>query len=994
MHFFYEFVRQYFLFIDLFHTFIDYNFKYTLPMKKITLLLFLLLSIVSYAQNGGDSCAEAVSIPSGSFSNVSITQNTQGGEQGTAQPRDASWYVFTSEEDGLLSLSSCTSSTDTRVFVGTGTCGSLETQAQSDDSCGLQSQITNLAVSAGVAYFIEWDDRWSTAAFSWELLFIPSSACQPPNSLAVGDITSTSAVLSWEEAAPSYTYEWVIMTLGEDPNDPITTPVAFGTTAAGIVTAEAMGLESDLTYDAFVRTLCDTDESVYTEAVTFTTNCEIFIPTYLESFNEGTVPPDCWIEASNGTPDEGPMNIGGGSWRADDYLNDEVLSGGMDNAARINLFFNLEQDWLISPTFDLSGGDFELVYNVAVTDFGNQDPSEMGSDDAVQVLISTDQGASWETLVTYNTSNTPSHLGQEEIIDLSSFNSTALFAFWATDGLVNDLEDYDFFIDEFQVRLPLNCTVPEIVYTEIPDCDTDQYSIGIEVVSLGTAPFLMINDDFGNAEQIADASGSTFVRGPYPSGTAVLLTVTGDDEACTTTQNIQFSCPPSNDLCFDAVALTTGINFQDQAVTTTNVNATDSGAIAPICANYDGGDLWFTAVIPDDGILTLETNAAEGSVLDDTGMEVYMGTCDALVPIECDDDDSADGLFSLITVNDSALAGQTIFVRVWEWSNDTFGAFQIAAYNENFEMPCVAPEVTVSTVNSCEDGTFSVAILINSLGSAPTLTITDNQGSEPQIASAVDTVIVVGPYESGLDVEIVVTGDDEACTLTQVASFTCPPENDACVSAIPLITGVDFPAEAITATTAGASDSGVFDPSCVSYNGGDVWFTATVPSSGFLNIETRSVAQSMLTDTALAVYTNACDAPVQIACDDNSAEDGAFSLITLSDPALGGDTIFIRAFNPPNDSEGIFQISVYNENILNLNDTGIPVIDLYPNPAQTDLTIIGAPATATIFVTNILGQSVLSVSSDTFSVRDLQDGIYFVTIQEASTSQTLRFIKN
>lgn len=963
-------------------------------MKNWSLILVLFFFISTKAQNGAETCEGATVVLPGNFTEVLITQDTQGGEQGTAQPRDAVWYVFTPEEDGLLSLFSCDSSTDTRVFVGTGVCGALDTVAQSDDDCGLQSEILNLPIIASTSYYIEWDDRWSDASFTWSLEFIPASACQAPDMLLVNDIGSATVTLTWEEAATSSGYEWVVMNLGEDPTDASNTPVATGATGTEVLTATVTGLESNVTYDAFVRAICDTEESVFTQAVTFTTDCEIFIPNYIETFNEGIVPPVCWTEASNGTPSEGPMDLGGGSWRADDYLNDEVLSGGSENAARLNLFFNLEQDWLISPSFDLSGDIYELVYLVGVTDFGNQDPSAMGSDDEVQVLISIDDGVTWSNLRTYNAANTPSHLGQEEIIDLAAFTGVARFAFWGTDGAVNDLEDYDFFVDNFQVRSPLNCTPPEIVFTEIPDCDTDQFSININILSLGSSPSLVINDNFQSEDQIVDADGSSIVLGPYPSGTSVSVLVTGDDQDCIVTQNIQFSCPPSNDLCVDGVALIAGVNFQDQAITATNVDATDSAAIATTCSNYDGGDVWFTAVVPEDGILTIETNATAGSVVEDTGMEAYTGSCDALVLIECDDDDSEDGLFSLIAIDDMALAGETIFIRVWEWSNDAFGEFQISVYNENIETPCVAPEVSITLVNSCTTNSFSVDVIVNSLGSANSLLLSDDQGSEPQTVTAVDEVVTFGPFESGQMVTIFINGDDDECTLTEVVSFTCPSDNDFCQTAIPLITGINFPAEAITVSNAGATDSEIPTPPCSEYNGGDVWFSATVPPSGLLSIETNSALGSSLDDTAITAYAGDCSNLALLECDDNSSEDGAFSFITLTDPAIGGETIYIRVYDPTNDVVGDFQIAVYNENILSTESAVIPALSVYPNPVKRELTIRNFPENATAVVTNLLGQEIIVATTQRISVGDLEAGIYFITIKEGITSHTLRFIKN
>ncbi|KAA9331630.1 T9SS type A sorting domain-containing protein [Hymenobacter busanensis] len=109
----------------------------------------------------------------------------------------------------------------------------------------------------------------------------------------------------------------------------------------------------------------------------------------------------------------------------------------------------------------------------------------------------------------------------------------------------------------------------------------------------------------------------------------------------------------------------------------TTAGATGSaGAPAPTCANYQGGDVWFQVTVPANGALTFETDGVTGSPITDTGMEIYSGTCGNLVSIECDDDDSANGLFSYID-RTGLTPGSTIYVRVWEYGNDAAGDLAI-----------------------------------------------------------------------------------------------------------------------------------------------------------------------------------------------------------------------------------------------------------------------------------------------------------------------------
>lgn len=134
----------------------------------------------------------------------------------------------------------------------------------------------------------------------------------------------------------------------------------------------------------------------------------------------------------------------------------------------------------------------------------------------------------------------------------------------------------------------------------------------------------------------------------------------------------------ANDECSNAINLSVGASsFNDFPVNVNLTSATNSGAPAPTCGNFQGGDVWYTATVPVSGNIVIETN---GAGIYDTGLEVYTGACGTLSLVSCDDN-SGNGDYSKIV-----LLGQTpgtvLRIRVWENVFGTSNAqFQVSAYD-------------------------------------------------------------------------------------------------------------------------------------------------------------------------------------------------------------------------------------------------------------------------------------------------------------------------
>lgn len=163
--------------------------------------------------------------------------------------------------------------------------------------------------------------------------------------------------------------------------------------------------------------------------------------------------------------------------------------------------------------------------------------------------------------------------------------------------------------------------------------------------------------------------------------------------------------PPANDECANAIPLTVGANGICSEVTGTNSGATSSAGIpAPGCGGYLGGDVWYSMVVPASGNITIATDYAASSSVSDLDMAIYSGTCGSLTLIECDDFDGI-GLMPFIT-RTGLTPGATIYLRIWEYANNTFGEFDLCVSDppaSDNNQDCVTETVL------CSDGSLGGA---------------------------------------------------------------------------------------------------------------------------------------------------------------------------------------------------------------------------------------------------------------------------------------------
>ena len=107
--------------------------------------------------------------------------------------------------------------------------------------------------------------------------------------------------------------------------------------------------------------------------------------------------------------------------------------------------------------------------------------------------------------------------------------------------------------------------------------------------------------------------------------------------------------------------------------------------------------------------------------------------------------------------------------------------------------------------------------------------------------------------------------------------------------------------------------------------------------------------------------------------------------------------IFIVPLNANEEVGTTVAIRFTAEGVLGLQDVNIPTLNVYPNPAKTQVTVTSSSSIDRVELTNILGQKVyenatVGANQTTVNVADLQNGAYFVRVYSENCVITRKLI--
>jgi hypothetical protein len=285
-------------------------------------------------------------------------------------------------------------------------------------------------------------------------------SCKIPSNAVANNITDNSATIEWTPPStiPANGYSYYVSTTNSNP------PSATAPTGMTTTNSVSLSMLTPATpYYVWIRSKCSaTDSSAWMGPLIFTTLCSSYNLPYAENF-DGAFPPACWDlkRGQIGTTTLTSSLTNTSSWVQDDWLN----VSGTDQAAKLNVYVSTKRDWLISPSIDLgTNGNNTLSFDIGIVSYGNSTAATLDTDDTIRVLISKDNGTTWnlsDALLTINTTNGPlSATGAQSYQYTLSDTGKVRFAFYVTEGSVSGT-DNDVMINNFSVTPP-PCTPPTV----------------------------------------------------------------------------------------------------------------------------------------------------------------------------------------------------------------------------------------------------------------------------------------------------------------------------------------------------------------------------------------------------------------------------------------------------------------------------------------------------------------------------------------------------
>ena len=427
----------------------------------------------------GFACG-SVNLPATGSGNVVCGTNTfiydSGGSAGVYASNSTGYIVLENSGTGVITISGSYEYLETnydylRIFSGAGTGGT--SIAIYNGSAG--GTIATFSSSPGESITIQLTSDAIGQGQGFEIAAVYSGTCAAcsglPTALTASGLNGTGGTLSWTAPSPvpSDGYDIFLGPNGGSAPGAGTSPT-LQTLSGTDVDEDISGLTAETDYEFWVRSDCGSPDGVssWVGPFAFSTVCaSITTLPHTETF--GTyLPSTCWFEGDDGDLTAGPSDMIGytASWTADGFLN-----SGFAGAVRNNIGGIGDNEWLISPAFDLPATpDQRVKYSVGATNANSaaSPANPWESDDYVEVLVATGADAygftNWTVLNTYDDSNTPSSTGQIDSESLAAYaGQTVRFAFRAVEGVSNGTGAIDFHFDNFVIEEIPSCLAPSAV---------------------------------------------------------------------------------------------------------------------------------------------------------------------------------------------------------------------------------------------------------------------------------------------------------------------------------------------------------------------------------------------------------------------------------------------------------------------------------------------------------------------------------------------------
>ena len=280
--------------------------------------------------------------------------------------------------------------------------------------------------------------------------------CDKPDDPVVTDITANSAMLAIAGGSQTYNIEikggayddWTFLTKN-------TTNTSIPLT----------GLTPYTSYQIRVQSTCDGGVTSGYKTVSFKTLIGIPYVDALATQGEWTKKQGLLSDIMSGMA----FGTGTGTWNFGARAYQPNVLGGPH--AYMNLYGTSCKNWIISPMIPLpEGGNYVLTYQVALTDYNNENPIEnptLQQDDKLVVLVSADSCHTWSILQQWDNQGSPyvynaiPTTGEEVEIDLSAYAGQEIQIAFYGESTVSGNGDNDIHVGHVLIDYAPSCMTPD-----------------------------------------------------------------------------------------------------------------------------------------------------------------------------------------------------------------------------------------------------------------------------------------------------------------------------------------------------------------------------------------------------------------------------------------------------------------------------------------------------------------------------------------------------
>ena len=837
----------------------------------------------------------------------------------------------------------------------------------------------------------------------------PAAGCLTPASLATTTTTATTATVSWLTGGTG-TYSVIYGPTGFNPT-------TGGTTISGLTAPPytITGLTASTTYQFYAVQNCAAGATSGTAGpVAFTTVC--ITPLYatlpvLESFET------TWISrcTTNDVPTNNWCNTpatGNNSWRRDD----DGLSATWTSPT-VGVYAPLASQGTHSARFHsyyagaAAVGIFDLFVNLSAagTKRMSFDYVNTAGNDSLFVQVSTDGGITFGARqAALGVSGTVAQGWNSQVLSLTSTSATTVVRFRTK---VTATFTSDIGLDNVRIELVSSCLSPNNL-----TATTTQTTAALSWLNSGAGTYTVVYGPMG----FNPATGGTAIAGIAGTSTTITTGLTpGTAYQFYVTQNCAagansgqagpatFSTTILNDDCAGAINVPVQFGTCVGQTSADNTAATSSAGVpAPTCANYLGRDVWFNVTVPASGSVMVETvPPTAGSAIADTGMSIYAGACTTLTEVQCDDDGSPNGFYSLISLT-GRTPGEVLYIRVWAYGNNNSGLLAVCVTSPS---NCAVPAGPTATNLTNTTAQLSWVAPTGGLSAGNTYTLEYGlqgfvQGNGTSIMGLTATTTTLTGLAANTAYCYYVRQNCGAANGSSAFAgptcFTTPlmaPTNDEPCGAITL-NGTTLNSSNVGATT--SIQNGVNLPACSSaQQPKDVWFAFT-PAGTSTTLTLTGNPAGMV-----RIFSSpSCSAGpfASVFCQATGTNNTGFTAPIVV-TGLTARTRYYVAVSGHGSSDTTGPFAVGGTSLLATNARAdVSALLVFPNPSATGqlaLRLNGArlagPGQATLL--NALGQVVFTkalsgTAEQVLSTRGLAAGLYTLRVDVAGQSLTRKVV--